>query len=87
MIRAQLDVSDRTFEKCDDFRNLDAIGGILFAKVERCTPRIFRENKRRETIADSYTLNRVAEIAGEFDARGPVPHIFTPKSAYSPQNF
>jgi len=29
-------------------------------------------------IADSYTLNRVAEIAGEFDARGPVPpHLYT----------
>ena len=29
-------------------------------------------------IADSYTLNRVAEIAGEFDARGHVPpHLYT----------
>ena len=47
-------------------------------KSKVATPRIFRENKRRETIADSYTLNRVAEIAGEFDARRPVPpHLYT----------
>ena len=36
-------------------------------------PRIFRENKKRETITDWYTLSRGAEIAGEFNARGSVP--------------
>ena len=36
-------------------------------------PRIFRENKKRETITDLYTLSRGAEIAGEFNARGSVP--------------
>ena len=47
-------------------------------KSKVATPRIFREDKRWETIADSYTLNRVAEIAGEFDARRPVPpHLYT----------
>jgi hypothetical protein len=47
-------------------------------KSKVATPRIFRENKKRKMIADSYTLNRVAEIAGEFDARGPVPpHLYT----------
>jgi hypothetical protein len=51
---------------------------ILLQKSKVATPRIFRENKRWETIADSYTLNRVAEIAGEFDARGHVPpHLYT----------
>jgi hypothetical protein len=51
---------------------------ILLQKSKVATPRIFREKKRWETIADSYTLNRVAEIAGEFDARGPVPsHLYT----------
>jgi hypothetical protein len=45
-------------------------------------PRIFRENNKRGTIADSYTLNRAAEVASEFDARGSVP-----SRAYSPQNF
>ena len=51
---------------------------ILLQKSKVATPRIFREDKRWETIADSYTLNRVAEIAGEFDARGPVPpHLYT----------
>ncbi len=39
------------------------------AKVESCSTRVFRENKRRESIADSYTLYRVAEVAGEFNAR------------------
>jgi hypothetical protein len=51
---------------------------ILLQKSKVATPRIFREDKRWETIADSYTLNRVAEIAGEFDARGHVPpHLYT----------
>jgi hypothetical protein len=51
---------------------------ILLKKSKVATPRIFREDKRWETIADSYTLNRVAEIAGEFDARGHVPpHLYT----------
>ena len=36
-------------------------------------PRIFRENKKRETITDLYTLSRGAEIAGGFNARGSVP--------------
>ena len=52
--------------------------GIVLQKSKVATPRIFRENKKRKMIADSYTLNRVAEIAGEFDARGPVPpHLYT----------
>jgi hypothetical protein len=50
----------------------------VLQKSKVATPRIFRENKKRKMIADSYTLNRVAEIAGEFDARGPVPpHLYT----------
>jgi hypothetical protein len=43
------------------------------AKVESCSATNFRESKKRETIADSYILNRTAEVAGEFNARGPVP--------------
>jgi hypothetical protein len=31
--------------------------------------RIFRENPERESVADSYRLNRVAEITGGFNAR------------------
>ena len=51
---------------------------ILLQKSKVAAPRIFRENKKRKMIADSYTLNRVAEIAGEFDARGHVPpHLYT----------
>ena len=50
----------------------------MLQKSKVATPRIFRENKKRKMIADSYTLNRVAEIAGEFDARGHVPpHLYT----------
>ena len=40
--------------------------------------RIFRENTKRETIADSYNLNRVSEVACEFKVRrwGP-SHLYT----------
>ena len=62
-------------------------GPIVLQKSKVATPRIFRENKKRETIADSHTLNRVAEIAGEFDARGPAAHIFTPKTRLQPAEF
>ena len=51
---------------------------ILLQKSKVAAPRIFRENKKRETLADSYTLNRVAELAGEFSVRGAVPsHLYT----------
>jgi hypothetical protein len=57
---------------------MSALPSILLQNSKVATPRIFREKKRWETIADSYTLNRVAEIAGEFDARGHVPpHLYT----------
>jgi hypothetical protein len=55
-----------------------AIVGILLQNSKVVAPQIFRESKKRETIADSYSLNRAAEVAGEFDARGPVPpHLYT----------
>ena len=46
---------------------------IVLQKSNVAAPRIFRENKMRETITDSYTLNRAAEVAGEFNARGSLP--------------
>jgi hypothetical protein len=52
---------------------MSAIPPILLQKSNVAAPRIFRENKMRETITDSYTLNRVAEVAGEFNARGSLP--------------
>jgi len=36
------------------------------AKVESCGPTNFRENQKREEIADSYNLNRATEVAYEF---------------------
>ena len=48
-------------------------GGIVLQNSKVAAPRIFRENKKRETITDLYTLSRGAEIAGEFNARGSVP--------------
>ena len=42
---------------------------IVLQKSKVAAPRIFRESKKRETITDSYTLNRVALVAGEFDVR------------------
>jgi hypothetical protein len=43
--------------------------GIVLQKSKVAAPQIFLENKKRGAITDSYTLNRVAEAAGEFDAR------------------
>ena len=42
---------------------------ILLQKSKVAGPRIFRENTKREAIADSYNLNRVTEVACEFCAR------------------
>jgi len=39
------------------------------AKVESCRSRIFAKNPNREAIADSYNLNRAAEVAYEFNVR------------------
>jgi hypothetical protein len=32
-------------------------------------PRIFRENTKRKATTDSYDLNRIAEVACEFNVR------------------
>src|SRR5580658_4001660 len=56
-----------------DRNRMSASGGIVLQNSKVAAPRIFRENKKRETITDSYTLSRGAEIAGEFNARGSVP--------------
>ncbi len=51
---------------------------IVLQKSKVAVPRIFRENKKRATIADSYTLNRVVEVTGKFRVRGAVPpHLYT----------
>jgi hypothetical protein len=39
------------------------------AKVESCMATNFRENTKRKAITDSYDLNRIAEVAGEFSVR------------------
>ena len=52
---------------------MSALLPIVLQNSKVAAPRIFRENKKRETITDSYTLSRGAEIAGEFNARGSVP--------------
>jgi hypothetical protein len=52
---------------------MSALTQIVLQNSKVAAPRIFRENKKRETITDSYTLSRGAEIAGEFNARGSVP--------------
>jgi hypothetical protein len=59
----------------------------VLQKSKVAAARIFRENKKREPITASYTLNRVAEVAGEFNARGSVPTYLRESRAYSPQNF
>jgi hypothetical protein len=60
---------------------LFAIGWIVLQKSKVAAPRIFRENKKRETIPDSCALNRVAEVAGEFNARGSPPSRLYTKDA------
>ena len=42
---------------------------IVLQKSKVAGPRFFRENTKREVIADSYNLNRVTEVACEFYAR------------------
>jgi hypothetical protein len=42
---------------------------IVLQKSKVAELRIFRENMNREEIADSYSLNRVAEVACEFNVR------------------
>jgi hypothetical protein len=54
---------------------------IMLQKSKVAAPRIFGENKKREPITDSYTLNHVAVVAGEFDSRGPVPSRLYTKGA------
>jgi len=55
-----------------------AFGPIVLQKSKVAAPRIFSENKKRKTIADSCALNRVAELADEFNVRGAVPsHLYT----------
>ena len=42
---------------------------IVLQKSKVAEPRIFRENTKQERVADSYTLNRIIEVACEFNAR------------------
>ena len=43
--------------------------GIVLQKSKVAGLGIFRENTKREAIADSYNLNRVTEVACEFNVR------------------
>jgi hypothetical protein len=45
------------------------MAGIVLQKSKVARPRIFRENTNRKAITDSYDLNRVAEVACEFNVR------------------
>jgi hypothetical protein len=46
-----------------------AIRAILLQKLKVAGPRIFRENTKRQAITDSNDLNRVVEVACEFNVR------------------
>jgi hypothetical protein len=48
---------------------MSALPPIVLQKSKVAGPRFFRENKKQETIADSYDLNRVTEVACEFKLR------------------
>jgi len=45
------------------------LGPIVLQKSKVAGLRIFRENTKRKAIADSYNLNRVTEVACEFNVR------------------
>jgi hypothetical protein len=62
-----------------DACSMSASPPIVLQNSEVADLRIFRENTKRETIADSYNLNRVSEVACEFKVRRWGPHIFTRK--------
>jgi len=48
---------------------MPAIEVILLQNSKVAGSRIFRENAKLEAIADSYNLNRIAEVACEFNVR------------------
>jgi hypothetical protein len=62
-------------------RRCGRFGPIVLQKSKVAAPRNFRENKKRGTITDSYTLNRAAKVADEFNLRGSVPSHFYTKDA------
>jgi hypothetical protein len=48
---------------------MSAITLIVLQKSKVADLRIFRENTKREAIADSHNLNRVTAVACEFNVR------------------
>ena len=49
---------------------------------------MFRENTKRQMIADSITLSRAVEVAREFNRGEYVPsRLYTRSRTQSPQNF
>jgi hypothetical protein len=48
---------------------MSALPPIVLQKSKVVGLRIFRENTKREALADSYNLNRVTEVACEFIVR------------------
>ena len=61
---------------------------ILLQKSKVAGLRIFRENKKREAIADSYNLNHVTAVACEFKREAMrSPTSLHESRACSPQNF
>jgi hypothetical protein len=57
------------FRWIEAVREASGVPSILLQKSKVAGPRIFRENPKREAITDSYNLNRIAEVAGEFNVR------------------
>ena len=49
--------------------NFVAYWQIVLQKSKVAGGRIFRENPTREALADSYDLNRITEVACEFNVR------------------
>ena len=60
---------------------------IVLQKSKVAGRRIFRENPKRQALANSYDLNRITEVACEFNVRRRGPsHLYT-KARLQPAEF
>jgi hypothetical protein len=67
-VSRQTDVTGHERLTCG-VRAMSASPPIVLQKSKVAGLRIFAKNPKREAIADSYNLNRAAEVAYEFNVR------------------
>ena len=67
--------------------SLPLIPLIVLQNSKVAAPRIFRENKKRETITDLYTLSRVPRSPVSLTREDQSPHVLTRKTRLQPAEF